>query len=137
MTTRILVLLLIIMTAGGCAKIKTMNALNDFEMSAKKYNLMLRWHELDMAGTTFADESVKEEYSQRARAAKGVMITDYRVAYQECNPEKKFAKVVVDIDYYTPPSVTLKSVTDVQKWEYVNINDKQMWRLKSLPPEFK
>ena len=80
---------------------------------------------------------MKEEYSQRARAAKGVMITDYRVAYQECNPEKKIAKVVVDIDYYTPPSVTLKSVVDVQKWEYVDINDKKTWKLKSLLPEFK
>jgi hypothetical protein len=132
-----MILLLILVTTGACARIKTFNALNDFEKSSKRYNQMLRWHELNMAGSTFADDSVKEEYTDRARAAKGVTITDYRVLSQECSPEKKTARAVVEIDYYIPPSVTLKTVEDVQKWEYVDINEKKFWRLKTLLPEFK
>ena len=125
------------MTAGGCAKIKTFNAMNDFETSSTKYNQMLRWRELNLAGSAFVDESVREEYTNRAKAAKGVMITDYRVLSQECSPEKKTAKVVVEIDYYIPPSITLKTLEDIQKWEYVGNNEEKFWRLKSLLPEFK
>jgi hypothetical protein len=144
MATRIMILLIVVIAASSCAKINTLctkvnnlNAMNDFEKSAKKYNQMLRWHELDMAGLAFADESLKEAYAERAKAAKGVKIADYRVVLQECAPETKTAKVVLDIDYYIPPSVTLKSVEDVQRWEYVDINDKKTWKLKSLLPEFK
>jgi hypothetical protein len=132
-----MILLLILVTTGACARIKTFNALNDFEKSSKRYNQMLRWHELNLAGSTFGDESVKEEYAERARAAKGVMIADYRVLSQECNPQKKTAKVVVEIEYYIPPSVTLKTLEDVQKWEYVENNETKFWRLKTLLPEFK
>ncbi len=137
MTKRIIVLLMILVATGACARIKTLNEVNDFETSSNSYNQMLRWHELNKAGLTFSDDSVREQYSERARAAKGVTITDYRVLFKECNPEKKTAKVVVEIDYFISPSVTLKTLEDVQKWEYVVSNDKKGWRLKTPLPEFK
>ncbi len=137
MTKRIMILLLIFISAGACARIETMNSLNDFETSSKKYNQMIRWHDLNKAGLTFVDDSVKEQYAERVKAAKGVNIADYRVLYQECSPEKKTARVVVEIDYFIPPSVTLKTVEDDQKWEYVVSNESKFWKLKTPLPQFK
>jgi len=45
--------------------------------------------------------------------------------------------VIADIDYFVAPSITVKTVQDIQKWEYVEENGKKSWRLVSLLPEFK
>ena len=137
MTKRIMILLLVLIATGACAKIQSMNAMNDFESSSKQYNQMLRWHDLNMAGLTFVDDSIKDVYAKRAKAAKGVNIADFRVLFQECSPEKKTARVVVEIDYYIPPSVTVKTLEDDQKWEYVVVNESKIWKLKTPLPEFK
>jgi len=140
MPIRIMILFLVLTTASSCGTVNTlknMNAANDFQESAKTYNWMLRWHELESAEATFAAEALREEYSERVKAAKGVTITDYRIRSQVCKPENNEGKVVVEIDYFIPPSVTLKTVEDIQKWTYVEKNGKKSWRLTSLLPEFK
>jgi uncharacterized protein YceK len=136
MRIRILLTFLALLTLCGCSSITNLKVANDFGTSSQKYNEMLRWHEMEMAGSRFADQSVKDEYINRARATKGVTITDYRVVSQECSPDKGDAEVVVDIDYYISPSVTLKTLEDVQKWKYIDENGNKSWRLMSLPPEF-
>jgi hypothetical protein len=134
---RMILIFLTLFTLCACTSITNLKVANEFDTSSQKYNRMLRWHEMEMAGLRFADQSVKDEYISRAKAAKGVLITDYRVEYQECSPEKGEATVDVNIDYYIPPSVTLKTLEDVQKWKYVGDEGNKSWRLMSLPPEFK
>jgi hypothetical protein len=102
-------ILFLVLTAGACSTVNTvknMNTAKDFQDSAKTYIWMLRWHELETAEATFAAESMRKEYSERVKAAKGVKIADYRIRNQECSPEKNEGKVVVEIDYFIPPSVT-------------------------------
>jgi hypothetical protein len=140
MLIRIMILLFVLTTAASCSTVTTvrnMNAANDFQESAKIYNWMIRWHELEKAESTFAADSMRKEYSERVKAAKGVTIADYRIRNQECSPEKKEGTVIVEIDYFIPPSVTLKTVEDVQTWTYVEKEGKRAWRLTSLLPEFK
>lgn len=137
MTKKLIILLLILTATGACARIETLNAANDFESNSKKYNQMLRWHEMSQAGLTYADDSLKAAFFERARAAKNVNITDYRVIYQECTPEKKTARVIIEMDYYIPPSVTVKTLEYDQQWQYVEINEKKYWKLMTLLPEFK
>ncbi len=137
MPIRVMLLLLILIAAGACSAVKDMNARNDFEERSKSFNRMLRWRELEMAGVTFPDESMKKEFADRVKAAERVQIADYRVKSQECSLEKQEGKVVIDIDYYIPPSITLKTVEYVQRWEYVGEEGKKTWRLMSLLPEFK
>ncbi len=137
MHIRMTLIFLLLLGTCACSSLKTMQAANDFGTSSRKYNEMLRWRELTSAGMTFADQSVKDEFIKRAMAAKDVNIADYRVLLQDCSPADGVATVIVDIDYYIPPSVTVKTLEDVQKWKYVGKEGNKSWRLVSLPPEFK
>ncbi len=137
MNIRMMLMFLFLSATCACSSLETMQAANEFGTSSRKYNELLRWHELTTAGLTFADQSVKDEFIKRAMAAKGVNITDYRVLLQDCSPTDGVATVILDIDYYIPPSVTLKTLEDVQKWKYVGKEGNKTWRLVSLPPEFK
>lgn len=137
MYIRMMLIFMLLMGTSACASLEAMKAANDFGTSSMKYNEMLRWHEMTAAGAKYADQSVKDEYIKRALAAKEVNIADYRVEMQDCTPADGIATVIVDIDYFIPPSVTLKTVEDVQKWKYVGKEGDKTWRLVSLPPEFK
>jgi hypothetical protein len=52
------------------------------------------------------------------------------------SPEKGEATIILDIDYYREPSVTLKTVEDKQVWKYLGGEDNKRWRLMTLPPDF-
>ncbi len=138
MLLRIMLLLSIIAIAGGCGTIRNNKITWEFEQSSKGYNKMIRWNELDKADAIFPPERLREEFREKVREAKGVKVTDFRIKSMECSPEKGEATVIMEIDYYREPSVTLKTVEDRQKWEYVTEeNDSGRWRLMTMPPEFK
>jgi hypothetical protein len=140
MLIRMMIVLFVLAVTASCSTVDTLkkrNAASEFEESAKTYNWMLRWHELEKAEATFAADSLRKEYSERVKAAKGVKIADFRIRNQECSPEKKEGIVVAEIDYFIPPSITLKTVEDVQTWIYVEKDGNKSWRLTSLLPEFK
>lgn len=132
-----LLLLFAVTSCGTVDTLKKMNTANEFEEATKTYNWMIRWHELETAAASFASDSLKEEFSERVRAAKGVTITNYQIRSREFYPEKNLGMVVVEIEYFIPPSVTVKTLEDVQTWEYQEKNGKKSWRLTSLLPEFK
>jgi hypothetical protein len=43
----------------------------------------------------------------------------------------------VEIDYYRPPSITVKTLVDNQEWSYEGPEEGRVWRLKTLLPEFR
>jgi hypothetical protein len=138
MLLRIMLLLSVIALVGGCETIRNKNIGFEFEQKSKSYNLLVRWNELDKAIAAIPPDRLREEFRLKVKAAKGVTVTDVRVKSQSCSPQKGEAMVVMDIDYYREPSVTLKTVEDVQKWQYVEEEkDSRVWRLMSLPPDFK
>jgi hypothetical protein len=136
MLLRIMLPILFIALLGGCETITKQNISKDMEESSKSYNKMIRWHELDTAGAFFVPEELQEEFSRKVQAAKNVTVTDYRVKSYQCSPERGEATVIVDIDYYREPSITLKTVEDTQQWKYVQENETKRWRLMTLPPDF-
>ena len=109
----------------------------EFERSAKDYNKLLRWREVENAGMIYMDPESREAFMKSAEEIKkrGVTIADYRILTSECIPEKKTAEVVVEFDYYTLPSNRIKTLTYRQNWSYLDTEEKKGWQLKSgLPP---
>jgi uncharacterized protein YceK len=131
-----MLLILVVALFAGCASMKKKNIAWELDEYSRNYNKMLRWHELENASAIFPPVERQEEFSKRVRAAKNVTITDFRIKKKECLPEKGEATVILDIDYYREPSVTVKTVEDKQIWKYVGENDKKRWRLMTLPPDF-
>jgi len=136
MLLRITLLLVVIALLGGCETMKKKNIAWELDDCSKSYNKMIRWHELDKAGAVFPPEELQSEFMRKADSAKGVTVTDFRIKKMECSPEKGEATVILDIDYYREPSVTVKTVEDIQEWKYVGEKDNKQWRLMTLPPDF-
>jgi len=136
MKKRIILLLSAVVLLGACQTMKNKSASESFEQSSKAYNKLIRWDEMTSAQWAFPPEELREEYGRRVESAKGVKITDYRVKSTECSPERGEATVIVEFEYYREPSVTTRTVMDVQKWKYVDENGSRTWRLMSLLPLF-
>jgi len=122
----------------SCAYAKQANMREEFDQSMKGYNKMLRWREIESAGSLYMDPELKDAFMTTAGSIRkrGVVITDYRILSSECTPEKKTAEVVAEFDYYTLPSNRIKSLTYRQKWEYLDTEEKRVWQLKSALPSF-
>jgi hypothetical protein len=108
----------------------------EFDRSVKAYNRMLRWHEVENAGMTYADPEQREEYLKRAAALKkrGLSVTDFRILSSKYLPEKKSGDVIAEFDYYILPSSRVKTVSDRQEWVYRE--EAKSWQIKSGLPNF-
>ncbi|KAF0220460.1 MAG: hypothetical protein FD174_1114 [Geobacteraceae bacterium] len=133
--TRLTLLSPLLLALAACSSLAVIGL--ECEKRTKEYNRMLRWQEFDNAAIVFVDKPLRDEFQKRIAAAKDVKVADYRVKSLECDPEKGEATVKAEFDYYIPPSMTLKTAEDVQKWVYSGENGKKEWRLKTLLPAFK
>jgi len=136
MLLRIMLLIIVFALLGGCETIKKKNVAWELDESSKSYNKMIRWHELDKAGAVFPPEELQEAFTRKVLSTKGFMVTDFRVKKMDYSPEKGEATIILDIDYYREPSVTVKTVEDKQVWKYLGGEDNKRWRLMTLPPDF-
>lgn len=136
MLLRIMPLILVVALLGGCETMKKRNIAWELDEYSKRYNKMLRWHEMDTAVHVFPPEELQQEFARKVQAAKNVTVTDFRIKKMECFPEKGEATVILDIDYYREPSITMKTVEDKQEWKYLGEKDNKRWRLMTLPPDF-
>ncbi len=126
-----------LLSLTACTSLRNMTIRHDFEENSKGYNRMVRWQEAEQACLIYVDKAIRDQFLARVEAAKEVKITEYRVKALECDPERKEATAKVEMDYYTPPSIRVKTLEDVQKWIYIEDQDLKGWRLISLFPEFK
>jgi hypothetical protein len=108
-----------------------------FANTSKNYIRLIRWHEFEKSTLTYVDDKLREDFQKRIEAFEEVKVVDYRIKNQECRPKKGTAEVDVEWDYYLPPSVTVKTVKDPQKWRYVDEENSHEWVLTTLLPEFK
>lgn len=107
----------------------------EFNDSIEQYKNLLSSQSFEAAGF-FAIEQISNEFSARAKAAKNIKVVDYRILrakYDELNAK---AEVEVEIDYYSLPFYTVKTIKDTQKWAYITERGETHWRLTSLLPEF-
>ena len=126
-----------ILFLASCQSMHNNKVSEDFDKGTRNYIRMVRWNELDQAPLTFVDDTLRAEFEKRVKAAKDVKISDYREKYTECKPEKGEGELLVEWDYYIPPSIRLKTVVDSQKWRYVEEEERKGWMLMTLFPEFK
>ena len=110
---------------------------DEFIATSNGYIRAIRWHELDKNTLIYVDESLREEFLKRVNADDKVQVVDYRIKNQQCWPKTKTAEMTVEWDYYIPPSVTVKTFKDDQKWRYVEDDTRHVWLLTTLLPELK
>ncbi len=133
----VLLALLIPFLFTGCAAIKDATVAGEFEDSTKAYRNLLRWQEFESALTTYVSVSQQEDYRLRIKETGEIKIVDYRVKKETCDPVKGEGIVLAEFDYYRPPSVTVKTVVDKQKWKYERQDGTGSWRLTTPAPDFK
>ena len=124
--------LLITAVLASCS---TQSIKADFERNFRSYNEMVRWNQLEET-SFFPADSISAGYRERLKAAKNVAVVDYRVINIKYDEKKIEAEVKVEIDYYKRSTLSLKTVTDNQKWAYQVKEGKGLWRLMSLLPIF-
>ena len=137
---KILLIAVIPLLLGSCSIYKDLKLANigtEFDESSKGYLNLLRWQEYESAVSTYVSIPSQEEYREKLKEAGEIRIVDFRVKKLLCDPAKGDATLLAELDYYRPPSVTVKTVVDNQKWSYEGENDARFWRLKTLLPDFK
>lgn len=108
----------------------------EFDRSAKAYNRMLRWRELENAVLTYGDPEQRAEYQKQAETLKkrGISVTDFRILSTSYYPENHSGEVVAEFDYFILPSNRVKTVSHRQEWVYREIS--KSWKLKNGLPSF-
>ena len=110
----------------------------DLDNTVITYNDLLRRGEFSRA-KNFVDQSQKEDFEARAKAAKDVKIVDYRIVNADFEADRGEQIVEVEFDYYISPAYIVKTIIDEQKWSYVSTEKekKKQWRLITTLPEFR
>jgi len=110
----------------------------DLDNTVITYNDLLRRGEFSRA-KNFVDQSQKEDFEARAKAAKDVKIVDYRIVNADFEADRGEQMVEVEFDYYISPAYIVKTIIDEQKWSYVSTEKekKKQWRLITTLPEFR
>jgi len=110
----------------------------DLDNTVITYNDLLRRGEFSRA-KNFVDQSQKEDFEARAKAAKNVRIVDYRIVNADFEAARGEQIVEVEFDYYISPAYIVKTIIDEQKWSYVSTEKekKKQWRLITTLPEFR
>jgi hypothetical protein len=124
---------LIILALLGCGGF---NMRGNLDESITQYNDLLRKHMLD-AASLFTTEALAREFEARAAAAKNMKMIDYRIVAVKYDEKKGEAEARVEIDYYSLSTYRMKTLTDNQKWTYLEERGSKQWRLTSPLPEFK
>jgi len=131
-----LILLCCLMAAACSAPNSTIQ--ENFEKSMKSYNKMLRWHQIESAGTTFLTPERRDEFIKAAADIKKreVTITDFRILTTDCLPDKGTGEVVTEFDYYILPSNRIKTLSYRQEWVYRDFDGHKSWKVKNGLPVF-
>ena len=129
---------LLIMTATfmllSCATDRS--AQKSFAEIYNDYNKYLRWGEFDQL-SLYVSESIYDEFRKRVKDLKDVRVVDIRELKMDYDEIHGKAEVDVEIDYYYPSSLQLRTIEDTQQWVYIKEDGVLIWRLETLPPEFK
>ena len=110
----------------------------EFEMSVKGYNRMLRWQEVAAAGQLYMEPEGRDAFMATAEEMKrrGVTVTDFRILTMELLSDKKRGDALVEFDYYQLPSYRMRSLSYRQDWVYRDVDGSKSWRVKSALPPF-
>lgn len=121
---------------NGCAALSDMKITREsLDDTVRDYQQRIRWEESQSA-LVYVSEPMMQTYLEKSTGYNRVKIVDYRIKSVDFSKEQKKATVVVEYDYHLKSGLTIKTVVDTQKWEYVQNVPREGWRLMSYPPAF-
>jgi hypothetical protein len=128
---RYVVLALLLM---GCAGLDMGNKnLKKFENTSRAYLMALRWGEYE---TAYSFKRRPNSYDEIPdfHDLRDVRVTSHRVKQTIISEDQMTVNQIIDFQYYRMRNVTVKIITDRQKWEYDE--EKERWYLISDLPSF-
>jgi hypothetical protein len=118
----------------GCAGLDIgKENLKKFEETSRAYIMALRWGEYETAYGFKRPPNIDDEVPD-FKDLRDVRVTYHRVKQTIISEDEMIAKQIVDFQYYRMRNVTVKTVTDRQKWEYDA--EKKRWYLITDFPIF-
>jgi hypothetical protein len=125
------VLMLLLM---GCAGLDIgKENLEKFDETSRAYIMSLRWGEYEAAYGFKRPPTMNDEVPD-FKDLSDVRVTSHRVKQTIISEDEMTVMQIVDFQYYRARNVTVKTITDHQKWEYDE--EKERWYLISDLPNF-
>jgi hypothetical protein len=104
-----------------------------FEETSRAYLMALRWGEYETAYGFMRPPNSYDEIPD-FYDLRDVRVTSHRIKQTIISEDKMTVQQIVDFQYYRMRNVTVKTMTDRQKWEYDE--EKERWYLISDLPKF-
>ncbi|MEJ2728491.1 MAG: hypothetical protein P8185_08270 [Deltaproteobacteria bacterium] len=104
-----------------------------FEDTSRAYLMALRWGEYETAYGFKRPPNIDDEIPD-FHDLRDVRVASHRVKQTIISEDQMTVKQIVDFQYYRMRNVTVKTITDRQKWEYDE--GKKRWYLISDLPNF-
>ncbi|MGD9080825.1 MAG: hypothetical protein PVG96_15870 [Desulfobacterales bacterium] len=104
-----------------------------FDQTSNAYLLSYRWGDYDVVYGFKKPPNINEQ-APEVQDLSDLRVTSYKVKQTVMSKDEKIVIQIVDFEYYRTRDVTLRSLTDHQKWEYDE--EKERWYLTSDMPHF-
>lgn len=93
------------------------------EKNREDFMYAMRWKQYETAAAMMQQEEDREHFMNTFRALKDLHVTDIRINQLKSLEAGSRFNVTFEMDYYLPPSVTLKTFTFDQTWVYYGAED--------------
>ena len=125
----------VIMLFMGCAGLQSGEKENweKFDDTSRAYLIAIRWGEYE-AAYGFKKLPDIDAKMPDFQDMKDIKVTSYRVKQTMISEDEMVVVQLVDIQYYRMRNVTVRTITDRQRWEFDK--EKKRWYLISDLPNF-
>ena len=104
-----------------------------FDQTSKAYLLSYRWGDYDLVYGFRKPPKINEE-APNVQDYSDLRVTSYKVKQTIMSEDETVVIQIVDFEYYRTRDITLRTLTDRQRWEYDE--EKERWYLTSDMPSF-
>jgi hypothetical protein len=131
---RLITLTLLLLLAGGCAKVDEKKKANTLQSTIRAYESSIRWVDFDSA-RGFLDPDFTGETGPDPEVLKHIRVTGYKSHLVSVSEDGTEAEVVLEIRYYNEERMSEIDLTDRQTWRYDEESGR--WYLMSPLPAFR
>ena len=118
----------------GCASYRLSKQMDRFDLVAKGYANALKWSDFQ-AAYNFSKDAQTGSNPPDFRKLQLTKVTSYQVRQFIVSEDSSQVRQIVEIGYYKANYNVVRTITDLQLWEY-DPEDK-IWYLQSKLPDFK
>ena len=125
----------VILLVMGCASLDKDEKENweKFDETSRAYLIAIRWGEFEAAYGFKRIPDINTEVPD-FQDMRDIKVTSYRVKQTMISEDEMIVIQLVDIQYYRMRDVTVRTITDHQRWEFDR--EKKRWYLLSDLPNF-